>query len=262
MALNLRTDFSFLFSSLNNSSGASGMSSFLSDYASIKNGSYGKLMKAYYAEGSKNDTVKSLARNSVNRTTENKRNVVSKQDAENLNKVKTTTDSLKESADALLKKGSKSVFAKKDITTKDENGVENTVEGYDTDAIYKAVNSFVTNYNSVINAVDNADNSAVTNRAAGMVNNTKSNENLLNKVGITVRTDGTLSLDKDTFMKADMSTVKTLFNGTGSYGYQTSAQASLVNYSAGNEAAKAATYTANGTYNSALNSGNIYNSFF
>ena len=34
-------------------------STFLLDYASIKNGSYLKLMKAYYAEDA-NDTVKSL----------------------------------------------------------------------------------------------------------------------------------------------------------------------------------------------------------
>ena len=41
----LKTDYSSLFSSVGSGSG-----NWLADYASIKNGSYGKLMKAYYAE--------------------------------------------------------------------------------------------------------------------------------------------------------------------------------------------------------------------
>ena len=41
-------------------------------------------------------------------------------------------------------------------------GVESTTKGYDTDAIYSAVNSFVTNYNSVMAAVDDvSDTTAV-----------------------------------------------------------------------------------------------------
>ena len=42
-------DYSYLFQSL--SSGGMGNLNFLSDYSSIKNGSYGKLMKAYYGTG-------------------------------------------------------------------------------------------------------------------------------------------------------------------------------------------------------------------
>ena len=49
--IQMRNDYSYLFSSLNTSkTGSAGNLSFLSDYAAIKNGSYGKLMKAYYAE--------------------------------------------------------------------------------------------------------------------------------------------------------------------------------------------------------------------
>lgn len=234
------------------------MSNFLSDYASIKSGSYGKLMKAYYSGNSNSSSsVKSLVKNrTISKET------VTKEDAKNLNKVQTTTDALKESTDALLKGGSKSVFAQKDITTKDENGVESTKKGYDVDAIYKAVNKFVNDYNSVINAVDNAGITSLTSRAQSMVNQTSYNENMLNKVGITMKDDGTLSIDKDTFMKADMNTVKGLFNGNGSYGYQISAQASLVNYAADRAASKTKTYTINGTYGSYMNSGNIFNSYF
>ena len=46
---NLKPDYSYLFQSMTGGNSAS--LNFLSDYASIKNGSYGKLMKAYYSPG-------------------------------------------------------------------------------------------------------------------------------------------------------------------------------------------------------------------
>ena len=46
---NSNVDFSALFSGMSDSSSV-GNTNMLSDYAAIKNGSYGKLMKAYYAK--------------------------------------------------------------------------------------------------------------------------------------------------------------------------------------------------------------------
>lgn len=259
--LNTRTDYSYLFSSLNqnnnnSSNSLAGLTSLLTDYSSIKTGSYGKLLKAYYAEEG-SSRLQSLTQKD-NSTAE----VVTKEHAQKLNKVQTATDTLKESADALMETGSKSLFKQKDIITKDENGVEVTSKGYDTEAIYKAVSTFAKDYNAVLDAANSADNSTVTNRINTMNNNTLANEKALSKIGITVGEDGKLSVDKDAFMKADMGSVKTLFNGTGSYSYQVSAQASLVNFSAEREASKAATYNVNGDYNSVLNTGNLYNSYF
>lgn len=51
-------DYSSLFQSLS-SNGGMGNMSFLSDYASIKNGSYGKLMKSYY--GTRPDAAKAIS---------------------------------------------------------------------------------------------------------------------------------------------------------------------------------------------------------
>ena len=258
--LNTRTDYSYLFSSMNQNNNSpnslAGLTSLLTDYSSIKTGSYGKLLKAYYTEEGSNRFR--------NLTQQDKSNaeVVTKEDAQKLNKVQTATDTLKESADALMETGGKSLFKQKDITTKDENGVEVTSKGYDTEAIYKAVSAFAKDYNAVLDAANSADNSTVTNRINTMNNNTLANEKSLNKIGITVGEDGKLSVDKNVFMKADMGSVKSLFNGTGSYGYQVSAQAFLVNFSAEREASKAATYNVNGDYNSAMNSGNLYNSYF
>lgn len=254
MAINIqaRQDISYLFSSLGSGAANVAGSNFLSDYAAIKNGSYGKLMKAYYSKDS-NDSVKSLVNN--------KKTAETSEEAKAYTKVKTATDALKESADALLVKGSKSVFEKKDVTTTDEFGVESTTKEYDTEAIYKAVDGFVKGYNDVINAVNDVDNKSIITRASGMVTNSIANLKMLNQIGITINADSTLSLDKDSFMKADMSKVQTLFQGNGSYGYQTSAKASMMNFAADNALSKAGTYTGKGTYNN-YGVGNLFNSYF
>ena len=250
ITIQARTDYSYLFSSLGTSSSSGTNLNFLSDYASIKNGSYAKLMKAYYSENS-NDSVKSI----VNST-------VSKTEKTALTKVQTATDELKEAADTLLENGSKSVFAKKDITTTDENGVETTTNGYDVASIYNAVNDFVNSYNSVINAANDSENETVVNKATSLATSTYANINLLNKIGITMNDDSTLSIDKDTFTNADMGTVKSLFNGNGSYGYRASAQASLINYAAEREASRNSTYTVSGTLNNSYSSGTLFDSLF
>lgn len=248
-----KTDVSYLFSSLG--SGAAGVagSNLLSDYASIKNGSYAKLMKAYYSENA-SDSVKTVAKNSKTAS-----NALSSEESKAYAKVQTNTDALKESADALLEK---SLFEKKDITTKDENGVENTVKDYDKNGIYEAVNNFVNDYNAVMKAVVDTDDSTVSRRVNNLTNETVSNRKALNRLGITMKLDGTLSLDKETFMNADMSKAKSLFSGNGSYAYQVSAQASLINYAADNAVTKGSSYGINGTYNSAFNNGNLFNGYF
>ena len=50
MNIHEKQDVSFLFGSLGSGAASVAGSNFLSDYAAIKNGSYGKLMKAYYAD--------------------------------------------------------------------------------------------------------------------------------------------------------------------------------------------------------------------
>ena len=258
MSIQPKSDYSFLFSGLGSGAANVAGSNFLSDYASIKNGSYGKLMKAYYSE-SGSDSVKSLAKNSsINKKNNSKSQKLTTEESKAYAKVQTSTDALKDSADALL---SKSLFQQKDITVKNEDGTESVVKEYDTDAIYKAVNSFVTNYNSVVNAVDKTDSSSVTTRAGRMINDSASNLKALLAVGISINADSTLSLDKDAFMKADMSKVKSLFNGSGSYGYRVSAQASLINYAADREVSKGSFYSTTGSYNTSFTSGNLFNNY-
>ena len=178
-----------------------------------------------------------------------------------LAKVETATDALKESADTLLATGKNDLFAQKDITTKDENGIETTTKGYDTSAIYNAVNSFVKNYNSVMAAVDDVSDTTVNNRTESLGNTTIANSKQLAKIGITMKNDGTLSLDKDTFMKADMNTVKNLFQGNGSYGYRVSAQSSMINFAADHASTRSSLYTGTAGYTGTYNAGNLFSSY-
>ena len=59
MGIGLKPDTSYLFSNFNNKSSSSIFDmSFLSDYNSIKSGSYGKLVKAYYKKLESDDVSK------------------------------------------------------------------------------------------------------------------------------------------------------------------------------------------------------------
>ena len=58
-----------------------------------------------------------------------------------------------------------------------------------------------------------------------------------------------------------MNQVKSTFNTSGSYGYQISAQASMIDYYAQNEASKANTYNRNGMFTYNYNTGDIYSSY-
>lgn len=104
---NSNVDYSALFGGTSNSSSLGG-TNILSDYASIKNGSYGKLLKAYYA---KQDAEKTAGTGDT---------------SQKLTLMKTSADSLKKSADAL---NASSLWEKKKIKKKDEEtGGETEVE--------------------------------------------------------------------------------------------------------------------------------------
>lgn len=236
MNISAKQNYSYLFQGLGSSTGSTNLN-FLSDYMSIKNGSYGKLLKAYYNPGHSKE-VAALVNDKVTKDTS--------EDTKKLAEVQSTTDKLKDSADALLATGSQAVFKEDKMTDED----------------YKAVESFVKDYNSVVSAAGKTDSSSINQRTTNMVYASATNSKLLAKVGITITEDNTLSIDKDSFMKADVSTAKSLFQGNGSYGYRVSAQASMINFAADSEAGKAGTYTASGRYGNNYNTGNLLNLYF
>lgn len=234
---------SFFNSSGYSKSSAAGSLNFLSDYASIKNGSYHKLMKAYY---NGNDKIDPLVANTA----------TSKESAKKLTAIESDADDLKEVADELYNGGTKSVFKQTDI--KQEDGT--TKKGYDVDAIYKKVSQFVDSYNDMLDSGDEVESESLERAMKNLQTVTGANERKLLDIGITVKGDGTLDLDEETFRKADMGNVKALFNGTGSYGYQVSARASMIDYAAQREASKANTYNKYGSYSNNYNYS--YNAYF
>ena len=175
----------------------------LADYASIKNGSYSKLMKSYYELDEKKETKET---NSKNDTDDSDATIKS---------IKGSAKELKESAQALY--GSKGIFEK------DANGE------YDMEAIYEKVNAFVEDYNSMIESVGSAETESIANAGANVVNATTNNMKMLAKLGIKVSgSDFTLSIDKEDFMKSNIADVKSMFSGVGSFAYQVGAKASRI----------------------------------
>ena len=125
----------------------------VSDYAMIKNGSYGKLMKAYYA---KQDADKLSQTGDSSKT---------------LTLMRSSADSLKKSAEAL---GNASLYEKKKFKKKDEEtGEETEAEDYDRDAITKAVKSFADDRNSVVEQAGNSETKNVLRNAAWMTSITE-----------------------------------------------------------------------------------------
>ena len=223
------------FSSSRSSRSSNAASSFIANmdmttYSGIRSGSYFKLLKSYYGNNL-NSKAQSLVSSSVS---------TSKDSAKTLASIESESEDMVKSAQALYKNSRKD----------------------DTDATYKKVSAFVSDYNSLINAADDSEKKQISRNLESMKSLTDINSKSLAKVGITVDSkSGKLSVDEDTFKKADSTKVDALFKGNGSYAYAVASKASMLEYAAKNEAEKTNTYGANGRYTQAYNSGYNYNMF-
>ncbi len=215
----------------------------VSDYAMIKNGSYGKLMKSYYA---KQDADKLSQFGDSSKT---------------LMLMRSGADSLKKSVDAL---GDASLYEKKKFTRKDEEtGEETEVWDYDWDAITKAVKTFVDDYNFVVEQAGNSETKNVLRNAAWMTGTTGKNGNLLSKLGITIGKGNKLKFDEEDLKKKtvlgktgieldNISTLKTMFTGYASFGDQISQKASAISNAAARTKGVDKTYNKKGTYSNTV----------
>lgn len=245
----------FLFD--NSSSSSSGMNnySWLSEYNNIRSGTYYKVLKAYYAKNSSADKSSTVSSDKDYSKT-------ASSEAKTLDQIQVDAKSLSSAADALITKGTDSLFKQKDITVKGEDGTETTTKGYDTGAIYDAVKKFADSYNTLLDSASSSDSTSILRTALNMTNMTKSYSKLLSSVGITIAEDNKLNVDETKFKESDMSTVKTLFNGNTSYAYNAATKASMLNISASSEANKDKLYTSSGQYNNTYSTGNLMNSIF
>lgn len=231
----------FMNSSSNKTNSAFGMTSLLSDYSAIKSGSYKKLLNAYYDKVDKGEVSGSIS--------------TAGDSTKKLAGIKGSAEDLIKSTETLTKGA-----AFKKVSSKDEKG--NVIESYDSEKIYKDVKAFVDNYNELMNVTEDSNTRTVANNMKSIINMTDANEKLLGKIGISIDSDFNLHIDEEKFKKSDMSAVKSMFSGQGSYGYQVGVKASMVDMNAKMEAAKSNTYTNGGTYTYNYNAGSMYNMFF
>ncbi len=186
-------------------SGEIGGASLLSDYASIKNGSYGKMMKSYYAKIKEDDETSSSKSSSKEKETD----AASASAARKFYETATGMSGLDYSADNI-------------------------------DELYDKVSAFVKDYNSMMTAASKSKNGAVQAQADALNDYTYQNYKLFAKAGITMNADRTLSIDEDIFKKVNektgatnVPTLTTLFKGIGSFADKAADRASKIYREAG-----------------------------
>lgn len=220
----MANEYSSFFSGMN----SSGNSINLSDYSMIKNGTYKKLMKAYY----KNEKAEKESSSTDTQKTSQL--------------LQGHADNLKKSASALLEE---ELWEKKTKTAVGEDGKETTTTDYDWDAIVGAVKRFAEDYNSMLKEAGESKNNSVLRSSVWMVNMTAKSAGLLEDVGITIGKDNALTVDETKLKAADFSVIRTLFSGYGSYAGRIVQKAGSIGIAAGKNTA---TYTSNATYSKTL----------
>lgn len=202
---------------------SSSSSSLLGDYASIKNGSYKKLLNAYYKKTSQSESATEADK------TEKKNLVLAK--------------------DAAVKM-SESAAALKNLELTEDN----------RENIKTAVKSFVDSYNSMVDAGSEVESSGVLKNTLWMTQVMQKNSAVLDEIGISVGDGNKLVLDEDKLDKSKLTTLSTVFKGSGSIADKMKARASKIGVLAATEAVKgsrASNYTNKIDFKS-LTSGSMY----
>lgn len=250
MAIGGAGNYGFLFNSTNANNNAGlanalfgGKNTMLSDYSMIKSGAYKKLLTAYYKSQEETDTSvadKAKSKKATEEDTASKASAKQKEENSPNLVAKSAADSLKNSSKAL---GSRSLYQ---ATGKDEAGKDT----YNRKEIASAVNSFVSDYNKVMTSAAKTKSTTVQGKTLGLSKATASNSKLLQEVGITVGKDDQLVVDEEKLGKADISKLKSLFTGSGSYADRVENAASSVSKAAYAAANSTSSYSYNGNYKS------------
>ena len=234
----------------------SGGSTAIGDLSLIKSGAYKKLLNAYYdvqkpEKGRTSSSSSTTASKFINGVEDSTGKLQSaKNDASSL-------------SDALKKLSNRSLYMNK----RDEKG--NLVKGekgeavYDTEAIGKAVKEFVESYNSFIDSTGNLNSTKMLSKTLDVIKTTSKNAGLLADIGIRIGSDNKLKLDEDKLKEAKVSTINSLFTGSGSYGSNISAKANesfRIASSSSYAGTRASSYTYSGAY-STLGTTNVLSKY-
>lgn len=187
------------------SSFGSGNQSFFADYASIKNGSYARLMKSYYGSGysasssSVSSQTGSSSSNILDKILEERRNPKVSEETQKANESLTN--------DISILKNSVSVL-------RNENTYKDTENGSSAkDKVASAVKDYVNQYNDVVSAAKKSTLSGKTANVGAMMRSTAENADKLKELGITINSNGTLQLNEGKLKETDISKVQELFSG-------------------------------------------------
>jgi ElaB/YqjD/DUF883 family membrane-anchored ribosome-binding protein len=137
----------------------------------------------------------------------------------------------------------------------------------DMDKAYSAAESFVKSYNDLYSSTRGSGNMSVSGKSQFIANMTNAYSSKLAKVGVTVGSDGKLSIDKDTFNSSTDEEREDIFGKKNSYASFMSEQANAVSAYAKTSAYLESnkTYTNTGTVsssNATALSGVLYNQLF
>lgn len=229
------TGVSTLFSSLNTSNSNSSLYSLFSDYKSIQTGSYRKLLKAYYASVDTSDSKENTSTKPKKTTAAAETDSAWKQAASDISSLKSSTNTLTSG----------------EYTEDKRSDLE------------KNITSFVRDYNSTIKSASQVTSSTLTKRTDWMTRITSNSSKALEKVGITVNSDNTLSLDETALSAADFSDIKSVFSGKSSYAGQVNTSANLMAQvvANGQNSNTASLYTSQGSYNT-VSTSSMYDYLF
>ena len=203
---------------------ADGLAGMLGDYNSIRNGTYGKLMKKYYGTtvsgSSSGDGTKTKGSSGIlEKILEEKRNPKVSQEAEKANSTLTSSVGLLKNAVSTLQKADTFEDQKDTAGSTSSTGMEKTVS---------ALKNFVASYNDALTASKRSTMTNVSSNIAGIMKATEANAEELKEIGITKNNDGTLNFNEKLLSDDELDRVKELFSGDDAMSYG-SAVASRLN---------------------------------
>lgn len=207
------TDYSTLFNSMpkKDEDTGNGFTNLATEFNSIRSGSYGKLLSAYYKKMGEVDATEAMQKETKNRQL-----------------LGGNAGSLKSAAKTL----SKMDFSK----ATDEESLS-------------AIKNFVSAYNSVIDTVDDVNSTSILRNGVWMTNITKKSAGLLNELGVTIGDNNQLKLDETKWSEASKTTKSALFNGRQGLAEKMIYKASqMTNASAEKASYTASAYKDNGEY--------------
>ena len=216
-----------------------GISGMVSDYNSIKNGSYGKLMKSYYKDQTKGTNAATKSNRANKNTTMDK--IMADRKSPTLSKEATAANaklnsSLKTLTTALSALQSKDTYKNKAANNKNAAAKNANEKNENNSLAKKSLKDFVSAYNDAVTSSKKSTMNNISKNVANMMKAAKENEDKFKELGVNLNKDGTMTIDEKKLNEADENKIEGLFDGDKAMSFGSKAASSLN---------RAASYTVN-----------------